>query len=129
MRQHPRRAETDATNPRAWARCDRCGFILNLYKLSWQFDWAGTQLINKRILVCETCLDEPQRQLGTIILPPDPMPVMNARPEQYAIDEEPVSVRYTMDGRIRVVGYQPYAVERIVTVQGFAPSDSLHPML
>lgn len=39
------------------------------------------------ILVCEICLDLPQRQLGTIILPPDPVAVKNARPEQYAIDE------------------------------------------
>lgn len=129
MRPHPRRAETDPSSPRAWATCDRCGFITNHYKLSWQFDWAGTQLINKRILVCESCLDDPQRQLGTILLPPDPMPIMNARPERYAIDEEPVSTRYTMDGRVRVVSYRPYPVERIVTVQGLLPADDLHPML
>ena len=125
MRQHPRRAETDPSSPRAWATCDRCGFITNHYKLSWQFDWAGTQLINKRILVCEGgCLDEPQRQLGTIILPPDPMPIMNARPEQYAIDEEPVSVRYTADGSARIIAGVPQGtgaatvIERIVALQG-----------
>ena len=31
--------------------------------------------------------DEPQRQLGTIILPPDPVSIPNARPEPYPIDE------------------------------------------
>lgn len=53
----------------------------------WQLDWAGTQLINKRILVSRDEYDEPQRQLGTIILPPDPVSIPNARPEPYPIDE------------------------------------------
>ena len=120
MRPHPRRAETDVSSPRAWATCDRCGFITNHYKLSWQHEWAGTDLVNRRILVCEICLDAPQRQLGTIILPPDPTPVMNARPEQYDIDEQPVSVRYTMDGRVRIIfGHgAAYTIERIVSVPG-----------
>ena len=119
MRPHPRRTSTNPSSPRGWATCDRCGFVTNHFKLSWQYDWAGTQLINKRILVCEGgCLDKPQRQLGTILLPPDPTPIMNARPEQYAIDEYPVSTRYTQDGRIRVVRYAPYPLERIVTVPG-----------
>ena len=88
MRPHPRRASTDSSNPQAWATCQRCGFITNHYKLSWQFEWAGTQLINQRILVCDGgCLDEHQRQLGTIILPPDPPSIRNARPEQYYMDE------------------------------------------
>lgn len=56
--------------------------------MRWQYDWAGTDLINKRILVSVDELDEPQRQLGTVILPPDPTPIMNARPEPYDIDEE-----------------------------------------
>ena len=88
MRPHPRRAETNSSSPRSWATCDRCGFVTNHYKLSWQFEWAGTQLINQKILVCEGgCLDQPNRQLGTIILPPDPTAVVNARPEQYYVDE------------------------------------------
>lgn len=120
MRPHPRRASTDATAPRAWATCDRCGFVTNLYKLQWQFEYAGTGLINKRILVCDPCLDEPQRQLGTFVLPPDPVPVMNARPEQYLIDEVPVSTRYTMDGKIRVTVGNLNPSERIVSGDTFA---------
>lgn len=87
MRPHPRLAQVDPSSPRAWGTCDRCGFVTNLNKLSWQHEWAGLQLINKRILVCTPCHDTPQRQLGSIVLPPDPMPVMNARPENYRIDE------------------------------------------
>lgn len=55
-------------------------------------EWGGTQLYNKRILTHPDFLDEPQRQLGTLILPPDPPSIMNARVENYSIDEEP-SVR------------------------------------
>jgi hypothetical protein len=87
MRPHPRRARTNATAPEAWATSDRNGMINNQRDLLWQYDWAGTQLINKRILVSRDEYDEPQRQLGTIILPPDPVSIPNARPEPYAIDE------------------------------------------
>ncbi len=118
MRRHPRRTSTDPTAPEAWATDDRSGFVGNHKNLRWQFEWAGLKLINKRILVFEDQYDEPQRQLGTIILPPDPLPVMNARVEQYLIDEQPVSTRYTMDGRVRVTHYRPYPQERIVSVPG-----------
>jgi len=55
--------------------------------LKWQYDWAGASLINKRILVCDTCYDEPQEQLRAIVLPADPMPIINPRVEPYAWDE------------------------------------------
>lgn len=86
-RPHPRRAETNPQSPRAWATCQRCGFITNHDKLQFQYEWRGTQVQNTNLLVCDDCLDALQRQLGTIILPPDPVPVMNARPEPYSIDE------------------------------------------
>ena len=87
MRPHPRRARTNATAPEAWATDDKSGFVGNQKDLCWQYDWSGTQLINKRILCFRDQLDEPQRQLGTIILPPDPVSIPNARPEIYPIDE------------------------------------------
>lgn len=118
MRPHPKRARTSARSPRAWATDDRSGFVGNHHNLQWQYQWAGTQLVNLRVLVYPDQLDKPQRQLGTIILPPDPVPIPNARPENYAIDEEPVSCRYTMDGRVRVIAYAPYPQERIVSVGG-----------
>jgi hypothetical protein len=81
------RARTDARNPRAFAVCDRCAIWYNHAELKWQYDWAGASLINKRILVCETCYDEPQQQLRAIIVPADPMPIINPRVEPYAWDE------------------------------------------
>jgi hypothetical protein len=87
MRPHPRRARTNPSSPRAWATSDRSGFVGNHQNLRWQMEWAGTGLINKHVAVYDDEYDIPNRQLGTIILPPDPAPISNARVEQYAIDE------------------------------------------
>jgi hypothetical protein len=81
------RARTDARNPRAFAICDRCALWYNHYQLSWQYDWAGASLVNKRILVCSTCYDNPQEQLRAIVIPADPVPIVNPRVEPYAWDE------------------------------------------
>ena len=77
------RARISSKNPQAAAVCDRCGGVYNHVNLSWQFDWAGAALINKRILVCNHCMDTPQQQLRSIVLPADPPVIMNARPEYY----------------------------------------------
>ena len=77
------RVKVDARNPRAAGVCDRCSIPTNHYKLRFQYDFAGSQLQNLRILVCEDCYDVPQRQLGTKILGPDPLPIFNARPEPF----------------------------------------------
>lgn len=120
MRPHPRGAAVNPSHPEAWGSCDRCGFVVTHNTLSWQWEWSGARLTNLKILVCRSCLDVPQRQLGTILLPPDPMPVMNARPEQYALDEQPVSVRYTVDGRARIIEGEgsAWVIERIISVPG-----------
>ena len=81
------RAPVDASHPQAQAICDRCGFLWHFDALQWQFQWRGTQLVNTRFLVCPDCLDVPQEQLRTIVLPPDPLPVLNARPPQWAAQE------------------------------------------
>ncbi len=80
------RARTNPKAPQAHAICDRCGFRYNFVDLQWQFDWRGASLQNLRILVCDRCHDTPQEQLRAITLPPDPEPIINARPEPYAQD-------------------------------------------
>ena len=124
MRPHPKRARVDPTNPRAWGTDDRSGFVGNHENLRWQYEWRGKGLVNTKILVYPDQLDEPQRQLGVLILPPDPPSIRNARVEQFNIDEHPVSVRYTTDGRIRGIrgypqgGAAAWVVERICAVPG-----------
>lgn len=82
MRPHGR-ARVSSRNPQAFAICDRCGFLYNHNRLQWQFDWAGASLINKRILVCDSCNDRPQQQLRAIVVPADPVPIMNPRTQDY----------------------------------------------
>ena len=87
------RARTSARSPQAHAICDRCGFRYNHVDLRWQFDWAGASLINKRLLVCNPCNDTPQEQLRAIVVPADPMPIMNPRVQNFVTAE--TSTRYT----------------------------------
>lgn len=106
MRPHPKRTATSSRNPRAWGTCDRSGFITNHYKLSWQYEWRGSSLNNTMVLVAPDMLDKPQRQLGTIFIPPDPVSIMNARPEPYAMEE--ITHRLTQNGtqRLQMDGQQ-----------------------
>jgi hypothetical protein len=103
MRRHPRRAEVDPSAPAAWATSDRSGFVGNHVDLRWQHEYAGFDIVSQNFLVFPDEYDTPNRQLGALILPPDPPPVMNARPEQYAIDETPISTRVTMGGDVRII--------------------------
>jgi hypothetical protein len=80
-------ARTNPYFPEGWSTCMRCGFVGNLVDFQEQADWRGIRLMSTGLIVCEPCLDDPQRQLGTIILPPDPPPLIGSLPEPYAIDE------------------------------------------
>lgn len=103
---HPTgRALVNQRNPSAHAVCDRCGFRYNRSDLVWQYQWEGVKLQNLRLLVCaRTCNDIPQAALKTIIIPPDPLPVYNPRPENYAetvpsyLETETGSTLLTEDG-------------------------------
>lgn len=81
------RARISARNPRALAICDRCGLTYNHVNLQWQFDWRGASLQNLRVLVCDTCLDTPQQQLRSIVVPADPVPILNPRTQDWAVAE------------------------------------------
>jgi len=87
------RARTSSTSPQAHAICDRCGFRYNHVQLNWQFDYAGASLINKRLLVCRTCYDTPQEQLRAVVIPADPMPIINPRVQDFVTAE--TSTRFT----------------------------------
>jgi hypothetical protein len=91
MRPHGR-AQISARAPRALGVCDRCGFLYNHDELQWQYDWQqGPRLFNLRILVCKPCLDIPQESGRTIVLPPDPVPIADPRPENYVNADNPLS--------------------------------------
>ena len=77
------RARISAKSPSALGICDRCAFTYNLVDLKYQFQWQGPRLQNLQKKVCRTCLDVPQEQLRTIILPADPVPVADPRVPLY----------------------------------------------
>lgn len=82
MRPHGR-AKVSTRNPEAFAICDDCGFLFNHSELRWQMEWGGNKLINKKQLVCRRCNDIPNTQLRAIVLPADPLPIMNPRVQDY----------------------------------------------
>lgn len=49
--------------------------------------WRGNDLVNIRLLVCKDCYDTPFQLNRPLYLPPDPEPVDQPRPENFAIDE------------------------------------------
>jgi hypothetical protein len=77
------RAKVSRSNPKAFACCDRCCFWYNRGDLQYQFQWDAQQLYNTRLLVCRTCLDKPFEHYRAIVVPPDPVPIMNPRVDQY----------------------------------------------
>lgn len=85
------RARVSARFPRSLAICDRCGALVNHDTLAWQFRWHGPRLQNVRLLVCSGCFDKPNEQERLIVLPPDPVPIQNARPENYVLADNPLS--------------------------------------
>jgi hypothetical protein len=79
-------AVTNSRKPEAFGVCDRCGRWFNLYRLKWQYEWSGTQLINLRLLVCDVgngCLDIPQPQLKARVVEADPIPVRDPRVQDF----------------------------------------------
>lgn len=93
-------AAVDPRSPRAWATCDRCGGNYNLENLAFQFDYRGQTLQNTNLMVCDRCEDVPQPQLKPLVLPPDPIPVQNARPEPYTMNETDYRITEEDDRRI-----------------------------
>ena len=86
-RPHPRRTTTD---PHAgpWTTCDRCSFVVSMNRMQFQYDYmGGSSPQNLGLLVCEKCLDDLSFQQKLLILPPDPQPIFNTRPENYVVDE------------------------------------------
>lgn len=74
-------ARVDPRSPRAFAICDRCGFLYNHNALRWDAQWHGHQIRRTGFLVCPKCADVPNPTLRPIVLPADPVPILNPRPE------------------------------------------------
>jgi hypothetical protein len=82
-------AKVDTTSPKAFAVCDRCGRWDNHVSLRWQFDYRGNSLTNLQLLVCDQCYDKPFEFFRPILVGPDPLSIVNARPEFFQQIENP----------------------------------------
>jgi hypothetical protein len=74
-------ARLDPQRPQAFAICDRCGFMYRHCDLQWDTQYHGRQIRRTGFLVCASCNDVPNPTLRPIVLPPDPVPILNPRPE------------------------------------------------
>jgi hypothetical protein len=81
------RARTSSTNPQAFGVCDRCGIWTNRINLRNQYEWRGASLKPLYIYVCNDCYDIPQEQLRAIVIPADPVPIVQPRTEPFLADE------------------------------------------
>jgi hypothetical protein len=77
------RARTDPDAPQAFGTCDYCGGFYNLVQLRPQYEYYGDAIEDTGYLACYRCISQPQAQLSTPILPEDPKPILNPRPEYY----------------------------------------------
>lgn len=133
MRPHGR-AKVNARNPEAFAICDGCGFLYQHSELRFQLQWSGNKLVNLKQLVCRRCNDIPQTQLRAIVLPADPMPIMNPRVQNYqaaSTDYRATSGQNTVDPEtgIPILGNTLRITENDdyrVTQQTGAPDGSLN---
>ena len=87
--------DIDPDYPRGLGICDRCGTPVNHYKLRFEYQWwAGTTLRSTGFMVCPPCYNPPAPFLQTLVLPPDPPPLVNARPSTYAgMTEDDISTQ------------------------------------
>jgi hypothetical protein len=82
---HDLHAPVNRSAPEPPGICDRCGRKWPLSKLVYQFDWRGNALANLRLRVCPDDLDKPFEFNRPLRIPPDPVPVQDPRPYQYAV--------------------------------------------
>lgn len=86
-RPYPKYASRDARRGPI-TTCSTCGLLWSQSSMSFQYNFRGGNTpINTQILRCPRCIDGLQWQAKLIVIPPDPPPFFNTRPETYAVDE------------------------------------------
>jgi hypothetical protein len=72
----------DRKSPHGLAICDGCGFMVQHTELREKKDYRGGSVpVGLSLRVCGTCDDVPQPYYGRLLLRPDPIPLMNPRPD------------------------------------------------
>lgn len=91
-------ARVDPQRPMAFGICDNCGFLYLRRDLKWQAEFRGRELRRTGFLRCPTCIDAPNPTLRPIVLPADPVPILQPRPETTYYSVVTVDmIKYTVD--------------------------------
>lgn len=74
----------NARDPAAIAICDGCGFLVQHNTLREKMEYRGGMTpVGTGLMVCPRCDDVPNPYGQLQVLPPDPVPVRNPRPDVY----------------------------------------------
>ncbi len=72
----------DRKSPHGLAICDGCGFMVQHLELREKKDYRGGSVpVGLSLRVCASCDDVPQPYYSRLLLRPDPIPLMNPRPD------------------------------------------------
>lgn len=98
IRPKPKYASRDA-HAGPWCTCSTCGLLWSQRSMQFQYDFqGGSAPINRQILRCPKCIDGLRYQAKLLIIPPDPPPLFNTRPENYVVDETTWIIDGTAEG-------------------------------
>lgn len=81
-RQYRQKVSVNPNDPGGVAMCDGCGFWVNYSELRERRQYRGGWTpVGTGLFVCATCDDVPQPYYRKQVLPPDPVPLLNPRPD------------------------------------------------
>jgi len=83
VRNHGKYTKMSKNNPRGIARCDYSGFMVMHSSMKDQLQYRGNGLIKTGYMVDPHFLDKPNPQDLTPLIKADPVPLSNARPDNY----------------------------------------------
>lgn len=95
LRPKGKHVTVDISNPQALGICDYTGFVHKHSDLVKQMEWRGNALTWTGLYVGKDYADIPNEQLRPPILPPDPIPIVNARPQYPTNQNWNVSTGFT----------------------------------
>lgn len=95
-RQFREKVFVDPRNPRGVGMCDGCGFWVNYPELREKQEYrGGWSPVGTGLFVCRTCDDVPQPYYRRQVLAPDPVPLLNPRPDPSVTQPINGSATYT----------------------------------
>lgn len=122
-------ATVDPQRPRAFGVCDYCGAWWQRDRLIPQYEWFGAELADTHFRACPECISKPQDQLRPVLLPPDPVPIIDPRPERLVPQQSLAgytgrSVWQNLNGFSQVVGPQGIKI-RMPVLAEFDPTNPI----